>query len=82
MLPQWAQMLSTEVDGDDDELATLADFDDDFAERAFKAGAADDVLRFARVAVALALNDLPRKDNAFEVEDAEVVIFKFVRGVC
>lgn len=41
----------------------------------------DDVLDFARAAVALVLDDFAREDDVFEVEDGEVVIFKFVRGV-
>ena len=81
MLLQWAQILSTEVDGDDDEPVALADLGNDFAERTFEGGASDDVLGFAGVAVALALDDLPREDDAFEVENAEVFIFEFIGGV-
>ncbi len=80
-LPQFAHDFSAEVDGDDDELPARADFGDDFAGEAFEGSAADDVLRFPRGAVSLALDDCAREDDAFEIENAEVVIFKFVRGV-
>ncbi len=79
--PQLAQDFSAEVDGDDEDLAGLADFGDDFARNTFEGSAADDVLCFTRCAVSLALDDCARKDDAFEIENAEVVIFKFVRGV-
>ena len=79
--PQWAHALSTDVDSDDDELAAVADFGDDFTGCAVERGALDDVLGFTGRAVPLALNDLPRKDDVFKVEDCEVVIFKFVRGM-
>ena len=59
----------------------MADFGDDFASDAFEGSAADDVLRFARCALSLALDDCAREDDVFEIENAEVVIFKFVRGV-
>jgi hypothetical protein len=36
---------------------------------------------FSRYAIAPTLDDLAGKDDVFEVEDREVVIFKFVRGV-
>jgi len=41
----------------------------------------DAELCFAGRSVALTLDDLSREDDALEVEDVEVVIFKFVRGV-
>ena len=41
----------------------------------------DDVLGLSRCAVALPLDDLAGKDDVLKVEDREVVIFKFVRGV-
>ena len=41
----------------------------------------DDIFDFSRCAIALALDDLAGKDDVLKVEDREVVIFKFVRGV-
>jgi hypothetical protein len=41
----------------------------------------DDVLRFTGAAIALALDDLAREDDVFEIEDGELVIFKFVCSV-
>ena len=49
--------------------------------RAFARAALDDALDVACGAVALALDELPRENDIFEVEDGEVVVFKFVRGV-
>ena len=80
-LPQWAHALSTEVDSDDDELATVTDLGDDLAGCAFERGTLDDVLGFAGLSVSLALDNLPREDDVFKVKDREVVIFKFVRGM-
>lgn len=81
MPPQWAHALSADVDSDDDELATVTDFGNDFAGIARERGALDDVLGFAGRAVSLTLDDLPGKDDVFKIEDGEVVIFKFVCGV-
>ena len=81
LLPQWAHSLSTEVDGDDNELAAVTDFGDDFASCAFERGSLNDVLGFAGGTVALARDDLPREDDVLKVEDCEVVIFEFVRGM-
>ena len=41
----------------------------------------NDVFGFTGCTVALALDDLAREDDVFKVEDGEVVIFKFVRGM-
>ena len=79
--PQWAHALSADVDSDDDELATVTDFGNDFAGIARERGALDDVLGFAGRAVSLTLDDLPGKDDVLKIEDGEVVIFKFVCGV-
>ena len=40
-----------------------------------------DELGIAGRTVALALGDLPLEDDVLKVEDGEVVILKFVRGV-
>ena len=44
-------------------------------------GALDDILDFTSCLVPLALDDLAREDDVFEINDGEVVIFKFVRCV-
>ena len=59
----------------------MTGFDDDFTSVAFERCTLDDVLGFTGCTVALALDDLAREDDAFKVEDGEVVIFKFVRGM-
>ena len=56
----------------------MADFCNNFGDDAFKGVALDDVLRFSSVAVTLALGDLPREDDVFEVKDREAVIFEFI----
>ena len=70
-----------DIDGDDEELACVADFGDDLSGCSIKGAALDDVLRFAGAAIALPLDDLAREDDVFEIKDGEVVIFKFVRGM-
>jgi hypothetical protein len=78
---QWAQTFSTEVDSDDNELTAESDFGNDFSCCLFERLPLDDVLGFTGFTVSLSLNDLPCEDDVFEVEDCEVVIFKFVCGV-
>ena len=56
----------------------MTDFGDDFAGVTCERGTLDDVLGFAGRAVSLTLDDLPREDDVFKIEDGEVVIFKFV----
>ena len=70
-------LSSRDVDGDDDKLASEADFDDDFGCCAVERDASDDRLDFSRLGVALAFDDFAREDDVFEIEDVEVVIFKF-----
>ena len=70
-----------DTDGDDEELARVANFGDDLGGSTVEGATLDDVLRFAGAAVALVLDNLAREDDAFEVKDGEVVIFKFVRSV-
>jgi hypothetical protein len=70
-----------DIDGDDEELARVPNFGDDFGGCSVERAALDDVLRFTGAAIALALDDLAREDNVFEIEDGEVVIFKFVCSV-
>ena len=59
----------------------MANFGDDFARVAFESGPFDDVLGFPSRAISLARDDLPGEDDAFKIEDGEVVIVKFVRGM-
>ena len=80
-LPQFAQRVSTEVDGDDEEFPREADFDDGLRGRTVECDAADDALDLASSDVALTLGDLPREDDVFEIEDGEVVIVKFLSRV-
>ena len=75
-LPQCAHLCSTEVGSDDDKFAGEADFDDGFGRSPVERDAGDDAFDFAGLGVALALDDLARKDDVFEVEDCEVVIVK------
>lgn len=80
-LPQWAQRLSEDIDCDGDEFAGKANFDDGLRRFAVESDTGDDDLAFAGLAVALALRDLPREDDVFEIKDGEVVIFKFLGGM-
>lgn len=48
---------------------------------AIERDAGDNDFTFAGLVVALALRDLPREDDVFEIENGEVVIFKFLGGV-
>ncbi len=79
--PHAAQRSLDAVDGDDEEIPARGDFDDRFGEDAAERIASDDIFNFTRLAVALALDDRTREDNVFEIEDGEVVIFKFLRRV-
>ena len=75
------QPASDDIDSDDEELACVANFDNDFSGCSVEGASLDDVLRFAGVPITLALDDLAREDDVFEIKDGEVVIFKFVCGV-
>ena len=79
--PHAAQRSLDAVDGDDEEIPVRGDFDDRFDEDTAEGVASDDIFNFTRLAVALALDDRTREDNVFEIEDGEVVIFKFLRRV-
>ena len=80
-LPHWAHAFSAEVDGDDDELAAMTDLDDDLAGVACERAALDDVLGFAGRPVSLVRSDSTGENDVFKIEDREVVIFEFVRGM-
>ena len=71
--PHAAQRGLDTVDGDDEEIAVR--FGKDTVERF----ASDDVFNFTALVVALPLDDLAREDDVFEIEDGEVLIFKFLR---
>jgi hypothetical protein len=81
VLPQLVQPASSEVDGNDVEATALTGFDNGFGGIAGERSPLDDVLDFTSGLVSLALDDLAREDDVFKIEDAEVVIFKFVRCV-
>ena len=75
-LPQYAH-TSDDIDGDEYESAHEADLDDSFRFAAIGRLAIDDVLTFLGLEVTLPLDDLTREDDTFEINDREVVIFKF-----
>ncbi len=79
--PHAAQRSLGAVDGDDEEIPVRGDLDDRFCGGIAECVASDDIFDFARLPVALALDDRARKDNVFEVKDGEVVIIKFLRRV-
>ena len=79
--PHAAQRGLVTVDGEGEEIAVRGDLDDRFCWDAAERGASDDIFDFARLPVALALDDCAREDNVFEIEDGEIVIFKFLRRV-
>jgi hypothetical protein len=77
--PHAAQRDSGTIDRDDGEIPVWGDLDDRFGGDVAERVAADDIFDFARLPVALALDDRAREDNVFEIEDSEVVIIKFLR---
>jgi hypothetical protein len=79
--PHEAQARSDKVDRDDVERAGRAEFDDRFGLVAGERAPADDALDLAGLAVPLSLDKFAREDNAFEIEDRDVVIFKFFSSV-
>ena len=79
--PHAAQRGLVAVDREGEEITVRGDLDDGFRRYAAEGVASDDTFDFARVPVALALDDRARKDNVFEIEDGEIVIFKFLRCV-
>jgi len=80
-LPQWAQRFSEDIGSDDDEFSGKTDFDDRLRNGAVKDDARDEDFGIAGLGVALALRDLPREDDVFEIKDGEVVIFKILGGM-
>ena len=79
--PHAAQRGLGAVDGDGEEITVRGDLNDCFRWDAVERIALDDILDFARLPVALVLDDRAREDNVFEIEDGEIVIFKFLRCV-
>jgi hypothetical protein len=76
-----AQAGSEDTDRDDEEPAVRAGLGDDMGPLALKRCAFDDVLDISGRLITLPLDDLAREDDVLGVEDGEVVIVKFVRGV-
>ena len=76
--PHAAQRGSGTIDRDDEEIPVRGDFDDRFGGDVAERVASDDIFDFARLAVALALDDRARENNVFEIEDSEVLIIKFL----
>lgn len=79
--PQLAHNASGEVNGDDNELADGTELDDRFGRRSGEGGTGYDAFDFSGLSVTLPFDDFAREDDAFEVEDREVVIVKFLCGV-
>ena len=79
--PHEAHSMLDKGDGDDEEVAKRAELDDCFSLEPFDRDAAGDVLAFARLAVALALDDFANEEDVFEIEDREIVIVKFFRSM-
>lgn len=71
--PHEAQSSLDGVDGDDEEYASRADFDDGFGQLVGERETADDAFDFPRLAVFLLFDDLACEDDAFEVENVEVI---------
>jgi hypothetical protein len=77
--PHAAQWGLVAIDGEGEEIAVRGDLDNGFRGDIIDRGAADDIFDFARLPVALALDDCAREDDVFEIADGEMVIFKFLR---
>jgi hypothetical protein len=56
--------------------AREADFENGCGFGTFKGKPFDEVLNFTAFFVSLTPNDLPGKDDAFEIKDGEIIIFK------
>ena len=76
-----AQTRLDKVDGDDEESANRTEFDDRFRCSAFDRVTVDNELDLSRFTVALALGDLAREEDGFEIKDREVVIVKSFRSM-
>ena len=79
--PHAAQRGLGTIDRDDEEIPLRGNLDDRFDGDVAERVASDDIFDFARLPVALALDDRAREDNVFEIEDGEIVIIKFLRRV-
>ena len=79
--PHEAHTASDEIDRDNEESAREADLDDRFGLAVIERAASDDDLCFVGLTVFLALNDVAREDDVFEIKDCEVFIFQFSGGV-
>ena len=80
--PQCGQPALADIDGDDNEDTGGADFDDSLRGRTVECFAFDEEFDFASFRVPLALGNTTGEDDVFKVNDAEIVVFKFLRCVC
>lgn len=76
-----AQRRLLAVDGEGEEVAIRGDLNGCFCWGTAERLAADGIFDFARLPVALAFDDCAGEDNVLEIEDGEIVIFKFLRCV-
>lgn len=79
--PHEAHSVLDKVDGNDEEVTKRSELDDRFGLEPVERCAADDELAFARLEIALTLDDFADEEDVFEIEDREVVIIKFFGGV-
>ena len=79
--PHEAHTPLDEIDRDDVENARDADLDDRFGLSVIERASSDDDFCFVGLSVFLALNDVAREDDVFEIKDREVFIFQFSGGV-
>ncbi len=68
-LPQCAHRCSDDIDCNDDEFSGEADFDDGLRVASAERDAGYNVFDFTGFDITLALCDLPREDNVFEIKD-------------
>ena len=77
--PHAAQRSLGAVDRDDEEIPIRGNLGNRFGGGIAERVTSDDIFDFARLPVALALDDRACEDNVFEIEDGKVVIIKFLR---
>ncbi len=73
-----AQRGLVTVDGEGEEIAVRGDLNGGFRWDTAECVASDDIFDLPRLPVALAFDDCACEDNVFEIEDGEIVIFKFL----
>lgn len=82
--PEWPHEAHTpldDIDRDDVENAREAELDDRFGLAVLERTSSNDDFCFVGLTVFLALNDVAREDDVFEIKDCEVFIFQFSGGV-